>query len=96
MEQWLSGLQPGLDGTWESSVPVDGARDGSPSRGQYAAAALADPDHPALWPGAAGLGAGDGQAHSMEKARGEPGDPGQVGALIADVRALIQMCDSVR
>ena len=96
MEQWLSGLQPRLDGTWESRVSVDESQDSIPSTGQYAAAALVDPDGPALWPHMAGLRVGDGQARSTEKATGKLGDPRDVGALIADLRALIRMCDGVR
>lgn len=96
MEQWLSGLQPRLDDAWESRVPVDGSRDSIPNRARYAAAALADPDDPVLWPHVAGLRAEDGQARSTEKVPGELGDPRDVGSLIANVRVLIQMCDGVR
>ena len=96
MEQWLSGLRIGLDDTWESPAPIDGYQDGIPSTGQYAAATLADPDSPALWPRVAGLSVESDQAHSTEKAPGEAGDPRGVGALMADLRALIRQCDSVR
>jgi hypothetical protein len=96
MEQWLPGLQPRLDDGWESSVPVNGSEDSIPNRARYAAAALTDPDSPALWPHVAGLKGGDSEARSTEKASGQLGDGRDVGSLIANLRALIQMCDGMR
>ena len=96
MEQWLSGLQPGLDDAWGSRVSVDGSQDSIPSTGQYVVAALVDPDGPALWPHVAGLRAGDGQARSTEKVPEKLDDSRDVRSLMANLRTLIRMCDGVR
>lgn len=96
MEQWLPGLQPRLDDELESRVPVDGSKDSVSNRARYAAAALADPDDPALLPHVAGLGGGDSEARSTEKTPGQLGDLQDVGSLIAGLRALIRMCDGMR